>query len=115
VTERTLPIFYQQNKEERILSNVITIKQQIDDLQKQLDAAIKVERIAVIAKLLETMKTYNITVRDLTKKRPLVRASKAVAPKYRNADTGATWSGRGKAPRWFDKSDSGRFAIPPDQ
>ena len=24
-----------------------------------------------------------------------------VAPKYRNAETGETWSGRGRAPRWI--------------
>ncbi|MNX91908.1 H-NS histone family protein [compost metagenome] len=28
-------------------------------------------------------------------------AKRAVAPKYRHPQTGETWSGRGKAPRWL--------------
>jgi DNA-binding protein H-NS len=37
--------------------------------------------------------------------------SKAVAPKYRDAATGLTWSGRGRAPAWLDGKDRAAFAI----
>ena len=33
--------------------------------------------------------------------RPANAAKRAVAPKYRHPQTGETWSGRGKAPRWL--------------
>ncbi len=33
--------------------------------------------------------------------RPATAAKRAVAPKYRHPQTGETWSGRGKAPRWL--------------
>lgn len=35
-----------------------------------------------------------------------------VAPKYRDPATGATWTGRGKAPTWIrDAADRSSFAI----
>ncbi|MFY3145775.1 H-NS family nucleoid-associated regulatory protein [Achromobacter xylosoxidans] len=43
----------------------------------------------------------------------------AVAPKYRNPDTGETWAGRGKPPRWLVEaeaagSDRGQFLTSRD-
>lgn len=35
----------------------------------------------------------------------------AVAAKYRNPETGDTWTGRGKAPKWIDGKDRAQFAI----
>ncbi|MGF6603673.1 DNA-binding protein H-NS [Paraburkholderia sp. GAS448] len=34
-----------------------------------------------------------------------------VAPKYRDPQTGATWSGRGRAPLWIAGKDRAKFAI----
>lgn len=34
-----------------------------------------------------------------------------VAPKYRDPATGATWTGRGKPPRWIADKDRTQFAI----
>lgn len=44
----------------------------------------------------------------------LHRAPRApIAPKYRDPKTGATWSGRGKAPQWIASArNRDRFLIP---
>jgi DNA-binding protein H-NS len=34
-----------------------------------------------------------------------------VAPKYQDAATGQTWTGRGKAPKWIDGKDRTQFLI----
>jgi DNA-binding protein H-NS len=34
-----------------------------------------------------------------------------VAPKYRNPETGDTWTGRGREPGWIKGKDRGEFAI----
>jgi DNA-binding protein H-NS len=34
-----------------------------------------------------------------------------VAPQYRDPDTGATWSGRGKPPRWIAGKDRAAFKL----
>ena len=38
--------------------------------------------------------------------------TKPVAPKYRDPETGATWSGRGRTPRWMAGKDPAQFTIP---
>lgn len=41
------------------------------------------------------------------------QAKPKAAPKYRNpADNSQTWTGKGKSPRWFDKSRAADFLIP---
>jgi DNA-binding protein H-NS len=34
-----------------------------------------------------------------------------VAPKYRDPESGNTWSGRGKPPRWIAGQDRDQFLI----
>jgi DNA-binding protein H-NS len=34
-----------------------------------------------------------------------------VAAKYRDAETGQTWTGRGKAPKWIEGKDRTPFII----
>ena len=38
-------------------------------------------------------------------------AGSKVAPKYRAPVTGATWTGRGKAPKWIEGQDREKSAI----
>ncbi|WP_419465612.1 H-NS family nucleoid-associated regulatory protein [Burkholderia diffusa] len=39
------------------------------------------------------------------------RILRKVAAKYRDPKTGATWTGRGRTPRWLIGQDLNRFAI----
>ena len=62
------------------------------------------DRSEAIAKVRALMDEYGLTAADLSVKRgPKSRAGKGnkVAPKYRNAATGETWSGRGLQPKWL--------------
>lgn len=44
--------------------------------------------------------------------RPATKAGSTVAPKYRDPETGAEWSGRGRAPLWIrDVEDRDQFLI----
>jgi len=38
---------------------------------------------------------------EVSKSKPAVKNRKPVAPKYRDPNTGETWTGRGKPPRWL--------------
>jgi len=60
--------------------------------------------------------TYGITAKDLgLDKSPKVKSGpkpgNKVVPKYRDPDSGATWSGRGKTPRWINGADRSQYAI----
>lgn len=68
---------------------------QIEEMQKALQAEALSE---IRARMLE----YQISVEDLASTgRSVQREKSKSAPKYRNPETGKTWSGRGKRPQWI--------------
>lgn len=74
-------------------------------LEQEIEATQKRERQDAIAKVKALMAEYGLTVADLSTKSPGGKAGVTkgtkVAPKYRNAATGETWSGRGLQPKWL--------------
>lgn len=82
---------------------------QREALEKQIIETRRGEHAKALAQIRALMDQYGITLADLSGKaaKGPGRAKKAsktgakVAPKYRNAATGDTWSGRGLQPRWL--------------
>ncbi|MFX6254375.1 H-NS histone family protein, partial [Acinetobacter baumannii] len=73
---------------------------------RQLQDARKAERAGVIAHIKQMLAVNGLTVADLGLKaaaatRSSAAAGSKVAPKYHNAETGETWSGRGLQPKWI--------------
>lgn len=109
-----------------------TYKNLVEEIQRLQRLAMKRRRsevVRVIADIRKMMTEYDITVDELQKsirarapkkksdgaikgwpgrkntaaaKR---RAKRKVAPKYRDAQTGATWSGRGLTPKWLAEKE----------
>ncbi|MEI2418043.1 H-NS histone family protein [Orrella sp. JC864] len=91
------------------------LEREISKLQKKKDALQNRRRKPVIDSIVKSMREYEITPEEIaaafsSKARPrrsprktagATAARKPVAPKYRHPDTGETWSGRGKPPRWL--------------
>lgn len=99
------------------------IEKEIDKLRKKAEALQMKRRKPVVASILRSMREYNITPEEIVAAfgKPATRrgpgrknaatsagtpAKRAVAPKYRHPDTGETWSGRGKAPRWLTAAEA---------
>jgi DNA-binding protein H-NS len=79
------------------------IKAQIADLENKAKEARAAELTSAKAKISEIMTTYGLTLDDLRGARS-AKSSKVRQPdpaKYRNAQTGETWTGRGRAPLWL--------------
>ncbi|HMM47300.1 MAG TPA: H-NS histone family protein [Thiobacillaceae bacterium] len=77
------------------------LKAQAEALLKQAETARRQEIASVVAEIQAKMKEYGISVNDL---RGSARGSGkrgTVAAKYKDPTTGATWSGRGRAPKWL--------------
>ena len=85
------------------------LQSQIEALKQQAEAQRKAEIAAVVADIRAKMDEYGITLADLGSRRAGASSKgSTVAPKYRNAQTGETWTGRGKMPRWLQNAvDSG--------
>ncbi|NCZ75817.1 MAG: H-NS histone family protein, partial [Betaproteobacteria bacterium] len=99
--------------------NYDSIQKQIKALQlkaKKLEAESLIQKQKAVTKVKALMKQLKVEVNDLTEtaqknktteksaihpKSAVNRTKTKVSPKYRNPETGETWTGRGKAPRWL--------------
>lgn len=78
---------------------------QIEQLKTEAEDARQAEVAIGIAEIKQRMAELGITVEDLTGgKRMMFRRRAAAAPsavKFRNPQTGQTWSGKGRTPGWI--------------
>ena len=107
-----LPWFghYYIQKEERT-ATLENVQAKIARLQAQAEALAAKQSSGVIAKIRDLMEKHGLTVADIEahtggKKRGREPNAKTVArpaasAKYRHPKTGATWTGRGRAPAWI--------------
>ena len=99
------------------------IQKEIEKLKKQADALHRKKRKPVISSIVRSMKEFDIKPEEIVAAfgkpaaRGATRAVKKSAPstrapvpvKYKHPETGATWTGRGKPPRWVvDAEASGK-------
>ncbi|NHZ42790.1 H-NS histone family protein [Massilia aquatica] len=87
--------------------------EQIEKLQSLAEAARKNEIDDAIKKIKELMQLHGVTVDDLSSART-AKATKVkgtVAAQFKNPESGETWTGRGRAPRWLDGKDREQFRI----
>ena len=102
------------------MNELVKLRQQISEMEKQAAELQKKNRPAVLAELREQMAAYGITAEELS--RPAAKAArskalqakpaasapkgkKAAVPspaKYRGPE-GQTWTGRGTAPKWLNE------------
>jgi DNA-binding protein H-NS len=116
------------------MNELVKLRQQISDLEKQAADLQKKNRPAVLAELREQMAAYGITAEELShpapKARPKASPAKPASPargkkavvsspaKYRGPE-GQQWTGRGTAPKWLNDLVAGGktredFLIAPD-
>lgn len=80
------------------------------ELDAQIAAARNEERAQAIATIRELMQQFEITMGDLAVKQGAYKRGPSTA-KYRDPASGATWSGRGREPRWIAGKDRAAFAV----
>ncbi|MET2530198.1 H-NS histone family protein [Ralstonia pseudosolanacearum] len=81
-------------------------------LEEQLEVARAAEVQTAIAQVRQIVLEYGLTAEDLglaTKAKK--RKGGTVPPKYIDPKTGATWTGRGRAPAWIAGKNFDRFLI----
>ena len=86
-------------------------------LEAQIEAARKAEIGEAVAKIHQLCADYGLTEKDVFSGARGSGEGRSrskggvVAPKYRDPATGATWTGRGKAPLWIAGADREKFLI----
>lgn len=88
------------------------LKAQVEALAAKAEAARLEELQAVLEDIRTKVAEYGITEKDIFGKQRARSAQAPVEVKYRDPKTGATWSGRGRAPAWIkDAKNRDRFLI----
>jgi DNA-binding protein H-NS len=89
---------------------------QREKLERQIEEAKSREYAEVLNEIKQKMADYGITLAELGGGRAkggakVGRPRAGVAPKYRDPESGSTWSGRGKPPRWIAGQNREKFLI----
>ncbi|WP_420213361.1 H-NS family nucleoid-associated regulatory protein (plasmid) [Burkholderia aenigmatica] len=93
------------------MTGYLDLLNQRKQLDQEIAAVRERERATQIESIRETMRLYDISIDEIKAKSGGRKGAPAVA-KYRHPDTGATWSGRGKRPRWLGDNPA-QFLIQP--
>jgi DNA-binding protein H-NS len=97
------------------MSQYAELKAQIAKLQAQADEARRAELATVVADIRQKIAEFGLSATDLgfpqgaRRGRPPKKAP--LPPKYRDPKSGATWSGRGKPPKWIAGKNRDRFTL----
>jgi DNA-binding protein H-NS len=122
---------FMQNDSGGRMATLAQLESQIQKLQRRAEALREKKSVEVIARIQALMKEYGLTTADLAvaglgtgKKRGRPFGSKNVSaakkghakgklpPKYRDPQSGATWSGHARPPAWIkDAPDRSVFLI----
>lgn len=97
------------------MATYLELKARAEALAQKAEEARLAELDGIITKIREQIAEYGITPEQLFGRRRANGSSPRtpIAPKYRDPKTGATWSGRGKAPQWIaGAKNRDRFLIP---
>ena len=94
-----------------IMSSYKALLQQREQLEQQIQQARKAELSEAVAKVRALVTEYDLTQEDVFPASKPKATRPPVAPKFRDPDTGATWTGRGKPPKWIDGKDRAQYEI----
>jgi DNA-binding protein H-NS len=112
VVELTLPII-EENTIKMTNTGYRALLAQREALEKQIEEIRNAERGDAIEWIREQIALFDVKSEDLEPRasRGPRKQSAPVAAKYRDPASGATWSGRGKPPRWIANQDRDKFVI----
>lgn len=89
------------------------LQAEIRELQAKAEKARQDELASAIAEIKAKIQEYGLTEADLFSSGKKTRSigGSTVKPKYRNPETGETWTGRGKPPKWIAGKDRAAYLI----
>lgn len=98
----------------------LKLEKEIIKLKKQMETLESKQRAPVIASIVKSMREFDISLEEITaalgrrggrtagsaRKTAAKTTKRVIPPKYRHPETLATWTGRGKAPRWITEAEA---------
>jgi DNA-binding protein H-NS len=96
------------------MPSIAELQAQVTQLQVQIEEQRKSEISEAVQKVRNMVEEFGLTASDIFPSGRTKAAKKdasKVAAKYRDPETGKTWSGRGLQPKWLHGKDKAQFAI----
>jgi DNA-binding protein H-NS len=90
------------------MSTYKELLEQKNALDQQIALARKTEANQALATVHKLIAEFGFTAQQVFPWRP---AAKKVEAKYRDPETGLTWSGRGRAPKWIEGRNREEFSV----
>ena len=86
---------------------------QREALEQQIAAARKAEVSGAVQEVRALIEAFSLSLEDIfpPAKQKRTTSASPVAPKYRDPETGQTWTGRGKPPAWIKDKNRSQFEI----
>jgi DNA-binding protein H-NS len=99
------------------MSRYLELKAQLATLNLKIEVARAGEKANAIREIQTKMDEWRVKLRDLQDvrngRRYVPPKSGQYVSKYREPDSGATWSGKGREPRWIAGKDRSAFSFDP--
>ncbi|WP_321843949.1 H-NS histone family protein [Paraburkholderia bannensis] len=92
-------------------SKVRVLKQQLARLDERISAAWQQEQKAAIDHIRQVMNFFNLVPNQLRVDRRGTYNTRPLQMKYQDPVTGATWTGRGRAPSWIRNRSYNDFLV----
>lgn len=96
------------------MSSYKDLLKQCEELEKKIKEVRQRELADAVSKVRALIQEHGLSAADVFSSARATRSSATgskVAPKYKNPETGETWTGRGKAPKWIQDQDRSKFTI----
>ena len=88
-----------------------TLLQQKAELEARIAEVMKTEKAGAVAEARALIQQYQLTQQDVFPTSGFKAKGSVGAPKFRDPETGAIWTGRGKPPNWINGKDRAPFLI----
>lgn len=93
------------------MSEYKTLLQQKAELDARIAEVMKTEKAGAVAEVRALVQEYQLTEQDVFTASGSKAKGSVGTPKFRDPETGATWTGRGKPPNWILGKDRASFQI----
>ncbi|WP_322041509.1 H-NS histone family protein [Burkholderia diffusa] len=93
------------------MSEYRELKAQADELMRRAEEARQAELESVLLEVRTRVAEYELTPKQIFGRGTAARRVSTTVPKYRDPNTGATWSGRGREPAWIKGKRRERFLL----
>ncbi|WP_298050002.1 H-NS histone family protein [uncultured Paenalcaligenes sp.] len=96
--------------QEAFLTEKQEIEKQIQKLERKMRTLHTRQRRPVITSIVRSMMEYEITPEEIAqafdRRENRATAASTAPARYKNPETGDTWTGRGRPPRWIVEAES---------